>query len=77
MKRQYTKQEIHDAMYRLLRVEFESRECVNGTDCFVYSSKDENFKILVDLSDGMFFGFEKDTQTRVPPFGSIQSIKGM
>lgn len=77
MKKQYTKQQIHDAMYRLLKVKFESRENILGTDCLVYSTEHENLKMVVDLKSGMFSGFEKDTQERVPPFGATWRIEGM
>lgn len=77
MKKQYKKQEIHDAMKRLLDVKYEKREQVREMDCFIYASEDENFKIVVDLSTGMFSGYELDTKEFVPPMGKVQSIKGM
>lgn len=75
--KQYTKQQIHDAMKHLLGVEFEQRTVVEGRDSLVYSTRNENYKIFVDLSTGMFSGFEIKTKSIVPPFGAVQSIKGM
>ncbi|WP_152184431.1 hypothetical protein [Sulfurimonas indica] len=75
--KQYTKKQIHDAMKRFLDVDFEQRTTVDGRDSLVYATSNENFKIFVDLSTGMFSGFEVETRRITPPHGSIQSIKGM
>lgn len=77
MKKQYTKQEIHDAMKRLLDVDFEKRERIREMDCLIYATQYENYKMVVDLSTGIFSGYELDTKEFVPPSGAIQSIKGM
>lgn len=76
MKR-YTKAQIHDSMKRLFDVDFSHRAIIKDLDSFVYNTKDENFKMVVNLGDGEFSGFEPKKQTFSPPYGNIQGIKGM
>jgi len=76
-KKQYTKQEIHNAMKRLLDVDFSHRECLQGVDSLIYDTKSSNFKMTVDITTGIFSGYELDSKNFVPPYGNIQSIKGM
>jgi len=76
-KKQYTKQEIHNAMKRLFDVDFSHRECLHGVDSLIYNTKDSNLKMTVDLFTGSFSGYELNNKNFVPPHGKIQSIKGI
>lgn len=73
----YTKQQIHDAMKRLLDVDFSHRETIKEKDSFVYNTSNEDFKMVVSLCDGDFSGFEPKNNNFLPPHGRVQDIKGM
>ena len=75
--KQYTRAQIDDAMNRLMGVTPDEDVTIDKVDFIQYNSKSENFKMLVRKSDGSFFGYETDTEAIVPPYGAIQSIKGM
>ena len=73
----YTRNQIDAAMDRLMSVTPDRDITIKDDRYIQYNSNSDDFKMLVRLSDGCFFGYEPDTKEFVPPYGAIQSIKGM
>jgi len=78
----YTKQQIDNGMRKVftsLKTPSLRKEVLDF-DGLLYDTEDGKFQMVVRLSDGSFFGLEKDSNgfdKLCPPYGAIQSIKGM
>lgn len=78
MKKQYTKQQIHNAIKSVFpQTEFEERKDIEDVDHLVYKMIGYDLKIIVSLESGLFSGYVQNENKIVPPHGSILSIRGM